>query len=86
LSDLASQLTGQGYKTEMIKPAVLAANADNQHDSRQSGRDASGQQQHHQFTPEGRQNQRDRRANSDRWRDEFQQETSGTAGAPGGNS
>ena len=28
LSDLASQLTGQGYKTEMVKPAVLAANAD----------------------------------------------------------
>jgi hypothetical protein len=86
LSDLASQLTGQGYKTEMVKPAMLAANADNQHDSRQSGRDASGQQQHHQFTPEGRQNQRDRRANSDRWRDELQQETSGAAGAPGGNN
>jgi len=86
LSDLASQLTGQGYKTEMVKPAMLAANADNQHDSRQSGRDASGQQPQHQFTPEGRQNQRDRRANSDRWRDEFQQETSGAPGAPGGNS
>jgi hypothetical protein len=87
LSDLASQLSGQGYKTEMVKPAVLAANADNQHDSRQSGRDASGQQQpQHQFTPDGRQNARDRRASSDRWRDQLEQETSGTPGAPGGKS
>jgi hypothetical protein len=86
LSDLASQLTGQGYKTEMVKPAVLAANADNQHDSRQSGRDASGQQQQHQSTPDGRQPQRDRRANSERWLDQLEQETSGAPGAPGGKS
>jgi hypothetical protein len=86
LSDLASQLTGQGYKTEMIKPAVLAANADNQHDSRQSGRDASGQQQQHQFTPDGRQPQRDRRPNSELWRDQLERETSGAAGAPGDKS
>jgi hypothetical protein len=86
LSDLASQLTGQGYKTEMVKPAVLAANADNQHDSRQNGRDASGQQQQHQSTPDGRQPQRDRRANSERWLDQLEQETSGAPGAPGGKS
>ena len=86
LSDLASQLTGQGYKTEMVKPAVLAANADNQHDLRQSGRDASGQQQQYQSTPDDRQNPRDRRANSGRWRDQLEQETSGTPGAPGGKS
>ncbi len=86
LSDLASQLTGQGYKTEMVKPAVLAANTDNQHDSRQSGRDASSQQQQHQFTPDGRQPQRDRRPNSELWRDELEQKTSGAAGAPGGKS
>jgi hypothetical protein len=85
LSDLATQLTGQGFKTEMVKPAVIAANTSNQHDSRQSGREASGQQQH-QFTPDGRQPQRDRRANSERWRDELEQETSGTPGAPGGKS
>jgi hypothetical protein len=85
LSDLASQLTGQGYKTEMVKPAVMAANADNQHDSRQSGQDSHGQQQH-QFTPDGRQPQRERRANSEQWRDELEQEASGTSGAPGGKS
>ena len=82
LSDLATQLTGQGYKTEMVRPAVIAANTNNQHDSRQSGRESSGQPQQ-QFTPDGRQPQRDRRANSDRWRDELEQETSG---APGGKS
>jgi hypothetical protein len=84
LSDLAIQLTSQGYKTEIVKPTVIAANANNQHDSRESGRDASGQQQH-QSTPDGRQPQRDRRSNSDRWRHELDQETSGTPGTPGGN-
>lgn len=81
LSDLASQLTGQGFKTEMAKP-VIAANAENQHDSRHGGQDTPGQQQNH-FAQDGRQPQRDRRANSDRWRNELEQETSGT---PGGNS
>jgi len=84
LSDLATQLTSQGYKTEVVKPTVIAANTNNQHDSRESGRDASGQQQH-QSTPDGRQPQRDRRSNSDRWRQELDQETSGTPGTPGGN-
>ncbi len=82
LSDLASQLTGQGFKTEMAKPAVIAANAENQHDSRHGGQDTPSQQQNH-LAQDGRQPQRDRRANSDRWRDELEQETSGT---PGGKS
>jgi hypothetical protein len=81
LTDLASQLSGQGFKTEMAKP-VIAANAENQHDSRHGGQDTPSQQQNH-FAQDGRQPQRDRRANSDRWRDELEQETSGT---PGGNS
>ena len=82
LSDLASQLSGQGFKTEMAKPAVIAANAENQHDSRHGGQDTHSQQQNH-LAQEGRQPQRDRRANSERWRDELEQETSGT---PGGKS
>jgi hypothetical protein len=81
LSDLASQLSGQGFKTEMAKP-VIAANAENQHDSRHGGQDTPSQQQN-QLAQDGRQPQRDRRANSDRWRDELEQETSGT---PGGKS
>jgi hypothetical protein len=82
LSDLASQLTGQGFKTEMAKPVVIAANAENQHDSRHSGQGTPSQQQNH-FAQDGRQPQRDRRANSERWHDELEQETSGT---PGGKS
>jgi hypothetical protein len=82
LSDLASQLTGQGFKTEMAKPVVIAANTENQHDSRHGGQESPSQQQNH-FAQDGRQPQRDRRANSDRWRDELEQETSGT---PGGKS
>jgi hypothetical protein len=82
LGDLASQLTGQGFKTEMARPVVIAANAENQHDSRHSGQDTPSQQQNH-WAQDGRQPQRDGRANSDRWRDELEQETSGT---PGGKS
>jgi hypothetical protein len=82
LSDLASQLTGQGFKTEMAKPVVIAANAENQQDSRHSGQGTPSQQQNH-FAQDGRQPQRDSRANSDLWRDELEQETSGT---PGGKS
>jgi hypothetical protein len=85
LSDLASQLTGQGFKTEMAKPVVIAANAENQHDSRHSGQDTPSQQQN-DFAQDGRQPQRDNRANSDRWRDELEQETSGTPGTAGGKS
>ena len=82
LGDLASQLTGQGFKTEVVKPAVIAANAENQHDSRHGGQDSPGQQQH-QSAQDNRQPQRDRRANPERWLDELKQETSGI---PGGKS
>ena len=81
LSDLASQLTGQGFRTEVVRPTVIAANTDNQHESRHSGHGSQGQ---HQFTPDGRNPQRDRRPGSERWLDEFEQETAGTSGASGG--
>jgi hypothetical protein len=79
LSDLASQLGGQGFKTEVVKPAVVAANADNQHDTRHGS-----QQQQNYLAQNGRQPQRDRPANSERWLDELAQETSGPTGTPGG--
>lgn len=85
LGDLASQLTGQGFKTEVVKPAVIAANADNQHDTRHGSQNSSSQQ-HNQLAQDSRQPQRDRRANSERWRDELEQETSGSPGTPGGKS
>ena len=81
LSDLASQLTGQGFRTEVVRPTVIAANTDNQHQSRHGGQ---GSQRQHQFTPDGRNPQRDRRPGSERWLDELEQETAGNSGASGG--
>ncbi len=84
LSDLASQLSGQGFKTEVVRPAVLAANADNQQDTRHSGQDSPAQQHH--SAQDGRQPNRDRRADPERWLDEFAQEASAAPGTPGGNN
>ena len=85
LNELASQLSTQGYKTEIAKPAVLSSNAENQHDSRHGNQDSTRHQQH-QSAPDGRPPQRDRRSNAEQWRDEFVQETSGKPGIPGGKS
>ncbi len=84
LSDLASQLSGQGFKTEVVRPTVLAANADNQQDTRQSGQDSPAQQHH--SAQDGRQSPRERRANPERWLDEFVQEASRTPVTPGGKN
>ena len=83
LSDLASQLTGQGFKTEVVRPAMMAANAENQRDSRHGGQDSPTQQQHHS-PQDSRQPQRDHRGNPESWLNELEQETSGISGAPGG--
>ena len=85
LSDLASQLNGQGFKTEVIKPAVIAAHADNAQDSRHDGQRSANQQQQSP-TPGDRQPQRDRRANSSRWLEELNQKTSGNPDAEGGSN
>ncbi len=84
LGDLATQLNAQGVKTDLVKPTVLAAHADNARDSRHDGERSSGQQQ--QSTPGERQSQRQRRTGSDRWLDELEQETSGDAGSDGGTN
>ena len=81
IGELATQLNGQGFKTDLVKPAVLAAHADNARDSRHDGERPSGQQQ--QSTPGERQSQRQRRTGSERWLDELEQETSGDAGTEG---
>jgi len=82
LGDLASQLNGQGFKTEVVKPTVVAAHADNAQDSRHDGQRSASHQQ--QSTPGDRQPQRDRRTNSGQWLEELEQETSGDAGTQGG--
>lgn len=83
LGELASQLNGQGFKTEVVKPTVIAAHADNAQDSRHDGQ-RSANQQHHS-TPGDRQPQRDRRTNPGRWREELEEETSRNAYQGGAN-
>ena len=85
LGDLASQLSSQGFRTEVIRPAVGAANADNQHDSRQGGENPAGQHQQH-LGQDGRQAQRGRHSNSESWLEQFEEQTSGTAGTDGGKA
>jgi len=84
LGELATQLNAQGFKTDLVKPTVLAAHADNARDSRHDGDRSNGQQ--HQSTPGERQSQRQRRTGSERWLDELEQETSGDAGTDGGTN
>jgi hypothetical protein len=84
LGELATQLNGQGFKTDIVKSTGLAAHADNARDSRHDGERSTGQQQ--QSTPGERQSQRQRRTGSERWLDELEQETSGDAGSPGGTN
>lgn len=84
LGDLATQLNAQGFKTDLVKPTVLATHADNARDSRHDGERSNGQQ--YQSTAGERQSQRQRRTGSDRWLDELEQETSGDAGTEGGTN
>jgi len=84
LGELASQLNGQGFRTEVIKPTVVAAHADNAQDSRHDGQRSAGNQQ--QSTHGDRQPQRDRRTNSSRWLEELEQETSSEPSTSGGTN
>jgi hypothetical protein len=82
LSDLATQLNGQGIKADVVKPAVLAAHADNLRDSHHQGERPANQQ--HQASQGNRQSPRQRRAGTERWMDELEKETTGDAGTEGG--
>jgi hypothetical protein len=75
LGELASELNAQGWKTDVIKPAIATERFEQTQDSRQDGQRSSGQQQ--TFTGEERQSAKDRRANNDEWLDTFEQENSG---------
>lgn len=85
LNDLASQLSGQGFKTELVKPAVIAARMENGQDSRHDEQQRSGGNAHH-YTPGQRQPQRDRDAKSDRWLAELDEEFSGNSRNQGGSN
>jgi hypothetical protein len=82
LGELSNQLGNQGWKAEMLKPAAIAAQSDNQQDSHPGGQRFS---QHQQSFGGDRQPQRDRRAPGGRWDQEFEQQISGGDAHPGGN-
>jgi len=85
LGELASQLSHQGWKTDVIKSGTTLTRAEtSQQDSRQDGQRSSSQQQ---SSAQGeRQPQRDRRAASDQWLAELEEQASGNSGNPGGTN
>jgi hypothetical protein len=85
LGDLASQLTHQGWKTEVVKTGTSLTRGETSQDPQQDGQRSPGQQQ---SSSQGeRQPQRDRRASSGQWQAEFEEQTSGNhLGQPGGTN
>lgn len=78
LGDLASQLTHQGWKTEVVKTGTGLTRGETSQDPQQDGQRSPGQQQ---GSSQGeRQPQRDRRASSGQWQAEFEEQTSGNSG------
>jgi hypothetical protein len=78
LGELASQLTHQGWKTDVVKTGTVLTRGETSQDSRQDGQRSSGQQQP---SAQGeRQPQRDRRANSGQWLAELEEQASGKPG------
>ena len=75
LGELASELNAQGWKTDVVKPAIATERFEQTQDSRQDGQRSPGQQQ--AFSGEERQSAKDRRAHNDEWLDTFEQENSG---------
>jgi hypothetical protein len=81
LGELSAQLNQQGWKADVMKPA-LGAQSESQHDSQTGGQKSSGQQ--HSFSGD-RQGQRERRNNGNNWQQEFDQQTSSGDAPRGGN-
>ena len=84
LGDLTTQLNGQGFRTEVVKPTTVAAHADNAQDSRHDGQRSLSQQQ--QTATGDRNTSRQRRTNADRWEDELEKDTAGDASSDGGTN
>ena len=78
LGDLASQLSHQGWKAEVVKSGTVLTRTETPQDPGHDGQRSSGQQ--HSFTQGERQQSRDRRTNSNEWLSEFEEQTSGNAG------
>jgi hypothetical protein len=82
LGELSTQLSQQGWRADVLKPAATAAPSDSQQDSHQRGQGSSQQQQ---SSGGDRQPQRDRRAQGGHWKQELEQQISGGNAHPGGN-
>lgn len=82
IGEWSTQLSEQGWKAEVLKPAAIAAQSESQQDSHAGGQRSSQQQQ--SFGGD-RQPQRDRRAQSGNWQQELEQQVSGGNAHPGGN-
>ncbi len=83
LGELSNQLGQQGWKAELLKPAVLAAQSDGQQDSHAGGQPSQQQQQH--SSGGERQSQRDRRTPGGIWQQELEQQISSGDAHAGGN-
>jgi hypothetical protein len=76
LGDLASQLTHQGWKTEVVKTGATLTRGETSQDPQQDGQRSPGQQQ---GSNQGeRQPQRDRRSSSGQWQAELEEQTGNT--------
>lgn len=78
LGDLATQLTHQGWKTEVVKTGTTLTRGETPQDPQQDGQRSPGQQQ--PSSQGERQSQRDRRGSSGQWLAEFEQQASGNSG------
>jgi hypothetical protein len=82
IEELSTQLTGQGWKADVLKPAAIAAQSESRQDAHSGGQRSSQQQQ--SFGGD-RQPQRDRRAQAGYWQQELEQQISGGNAQTGGN-
>ena len=84
LGDLATQLSHQGWKTEVVKTGTTLTRGETPQDPQQGGQRSPGQQQ--PSSQGERQPQRDRRASSGQWLATFEEQASGNSGNPGGTN
>lgn len=84
LGELASQLSHQGWKTDVVKSGTPVPRAETSQDFRQDGQRSPSQQQPSAHGE--RQPQRDRRANGGQWLAEFEEQSSGNSGNRGGTN
>jgi hypothetical protein len=84
VGELVSQLNGQGWKTDVDKPALATVRAQTSQDPQSNGQRSPGQQQ--SSGDNQQQAQRDRRSNSGRWIQELEQQTAGQSSTSGGKN